>query len=84
MIKKLNGYFLKKKVRHSYLTKVQSFSGRKISCIVDHVKPTLRDDKPDHIILHTETNDLHTQKTTSQIAKSIMDLTISLKTLAAG
>ena len=74
MIKKLNGYFLTKKVRHKYLIKVRSFSGAKVSCMVDHVKPTLRDDKPDHIILHAGTNDLRAEKSTSQIAKSIMDL----------
>ena len=77
MIKKLNGYFLKKKVRHKYLIKVRS--GAKVSCMVDHVKPTLRDGKPDHIILHAGTNDLRTEKTASQIAKSVMDLTTSLK-----
>ena len=79
MIKKFNGYFLTRKVRHKYLIKVRSFSGAKVSCMVDHVKPTLRDDKPDHIILHVATNDLRTEKTASQIAKSIMDLTTSLK-----
>ena len=78
MIKKLNGYFLTKNVRHKYLIKVRSFSGAKVSCMVDHVKPTLRDDKPD-IILHVETNDPRTEKTASQTAKSIMDLTTSLK-----
>ena len=78
MIKKLNGYFLTRKVRHKYLIKVRSFSGAKVSCMVDHVKPTLRDDKPD-IILHVGTNDPHTEKTASQIAKLIMGLTTSLK-----
>ena len=71
MIKKLNGYFLTKKVRHKYLIKVRSFSGAKVRCMVDHVKPTLRDDKPDHIILQAGTNDLCTEKTASQIAKSM-------------
>ena len=47
--------------------KVRSFSGAKDSCMVDHVKPALRDDKPD------------SKKTASQIAKSIMDLLTSLK-----
>ena len=47
--------------------------------MVDHVKPTLRGDKPDHITLHVGTNDLRTEKTASQIAKSITDLTTSLK-----
>ena len=61
MIKKLNDYFLTRKVRHKYLIKVRSFSGAKVSCMVDHVKPTLRDDKPDHTILHAGTNDLRTK-----------------------
>ena len=79
MIKKLNGCFLTRKVRHKYLIKVRSFSGAKVSCMVDHVNPTLRDDKPDHIILNVGTNDLRTETTANQIAKSIMDLTASLK-----
>ena len=79
MIKKLNGYFLTKKVRHKYLIEVRSFSGAKVSYMVDHVKPTLRDDKPDHIILHAGKSYLHTEKTLIQIAKSIIDLTTSLK-----
>ena len=47
--------------------------------MVDHVKSTLRNDKPDNVILHAGANDLRTKKTTSQIAKSIMDLTAALK-----
>ena len=54
IIKKLNGYFFVKKVRHKYLIKVRSFSDTKVSCMIDHVKPTVRDDKPDHIILHRD------------------------------
>ena len=76
---KIYGYILTKKVRYRYLIKVRSFSGAKVSCMVDHVKPTLRDDKPDHIILHAGTNDLRTEKTSSQIPNSIIDLTASLK-----
>ena len=53
MVKKLNGYLFTKNVRHKFLVKVRPFSGAKVKCMVDHVKPTLRDDKPDHIILHT-------------------------------
>ena len=72
VIKKLNGYFLKRKVRHKYLIKVRSFSGAKISCMVDHVKPTLRDDKPDHIILHVGTNDLRTETILSPYSLVLM------------
>ena len=73
MIKKLNDYFLTKKGRQKYLIKVRAFSGAKVGCIVDHVKPSLRDDKSDHVILRTGTNDLRSE---SQIAKSVMDLTL--------
>ena len=46
MVKKLTGYLLTKKVRHKFLVKV---TGAKVSCMADHVKPTIRDDKPDHV-----------------------------------
>ena len=45
----------------------------------DHVKPTIRDRNPQQIILQVGTNDLKTERTASQIAKSIIDLSISLK-----
>ena len=46
----------------------------------DHVKSTLRDVNPkNNIILHV-TNDLNLEKTSSQIARSIIDLAVSLKT----
>ena len=51
MVKKSNGYLLMKNVRHKFLVKVRPFSGAKVSCMVDHVKPTIRNDKPDHVIL---------------------------------
>ena len=79
IIKKVNGYFLTKKLRHKYLVKVRSFSVAKISFMVDHVKPSIREDTPDNIILHAGTNDLRSEKTSSQIAKAIIELAMSLK-----
>ena len=82
MVKKLNGYLLKKKVRHKFLVNVRPFTGAKVSCMVDHVKPTIRDDKPDirhHVILHTGTNDLRSEKSAGHIARSITELAMSLK-----
>ena len=58
---------------------MRSFSGAKISCMMDLVKPTVRDINPDHIILHAGTNDLRTENTASQIAKANIDLATSLK-----
>ena len=68
-----------KKVRPEFLVKVHSFSGAKVSCMADHVKLTIRDNKPDHVILRTGTNDVHSDKTASQIARSITELAILLK-----
>ena len=79
MVKKLNGYLLTKKVRHKFLVKVRSFTDAKVNCMVDRVKRTIRDDKPDHVILRTGTNDLCSEKTASQIARSITELAMSLK-----
>ena len=45
----------------------------------NHVKPTIRDINPQQIILQVGINDLKTEQTASQIAKSIIDLSISLK-----
>ena len=47
--------------------------------MTDHVKPTLRDINPDHIVLDAGTNDLRTKNKASQIAKSTVDLATSLK-----
>ena len=79
MVKKLNGYLLTRKIRHKHLVKVRSFSGTKISCMTDHVKRTLRDINPNHIVLNAGTNDLRTENTASQITKATIDLGTSLK-----
>ena len=46
----------------------------------DYVKPTLRDFNPEYMILHVGTNDLNSERTASQIAKSRIDLGQPLKT----
>ena len=43
------------------------------------LRPTVRDFNPDHIILHCGTNDLNSERTASQIARSIIELALSLK-----
>ena len=71
MVKILNGFLLTRKLNHKCLVKVR--------CMHDHAKPTVRDFEPDHIILHCGTNDLNFDRTSSQIAKEIKDLALSLK-----
>ena len=45
----------------------------------DHVKLTVRDINPDHIILHCGTNDLNFERKATQIARSVIELALSLK-----
>ena len=75
MVKKVNSFLLTRNINHKFLVKVRSYN-----CMKDYVKPTLRDFNPEHIILHVGTNDLNSERTASQIAKSIIDLGQSLKT----
>ena len=79
MVKKLNGFLLTRRLDHKCLVKVRPFNSAKVRCKHDHVKPTVRDFDRDHIILHCETNDLNSDRTSSQFAREIIDLAISLK-----
>ena len=79
IIKNLNGYLLTKKLRKRKLIKVRLFIGAKASCKYDHVKPTIQEFNPHHIILHVGTNELKSFKRVSQISKSVIDLALSLK-----
>ena len=45
----------------------------------DHAKPTVRDFDLNHILLHCGRNILNSDRTSSQIAKEIIDLALSLK-----
>ena len=79
MVKKLNGFLLTRKLNHKCLVKVRPFNSGKVRCMHDHAKSTVRDFDPDHIILHCGTNDLNSDRTSSQIAIEIKDLALSLK-----
>ena len=57
---------------------VKSFSGAKVRCRNDHIKPTLRD-TPSHVILHVGTNGSTTKQDPQQIAESIINLAIKIK-----
>ena len=54
----VNGYLLTKKLRNKKLVKVRLFSGAKVRCMYNHVKPTIREFDPNHIILHVGRNEL--------------------------
>ena len=59
---------------------VRSFSGAKVRCMEDYCKPCVRENDPDHIILHVGTNELNFEKSAEMCGKEIMDLAKSLIT----
>ena len=79
MIKKLNGFLLTRKLSHKCRVKVRPFNLAKIRCMHYHAKPTIQDFNPDHIILHCQNNDLNSNRASSQIAREIIDLALSVK-----
>ena len=79
IIKNLNGVLITKAI-NKYIVKVRPFSSVKVQCRYNHVKPTIRDMSPDHVILRFGTNDWNSGKASSQVARSIIDLAVSLKT----
>ena len=79
IVKNVNGYLLTKKLQNKKLIKVRLFIGAKVSCIYDHVKPTIREFNPNHIILHVGKNELKSSKKASQISRSVIELALSLK-----
>ena len=64
-------------LNHKCLAKVRPFNSTKVRCMHDHGKPTVRDFDLDHIILHCETNDLNSNRTSSQIVRDYRSSTFT-------
>ena len=79
MVKEVNGFELSKYIKHKYSVRVTFHSSAKTSCINHHVKPVTQNQEADHIILHTGTNDLSSDKTPVQICNDIVNLASSIK-----
>ena len=79
MVKKLNDYLRTKKNKHKGIVKVRPFTTANVSCIQNHVKPTIPDINPQQIILHVDTNDLKKERKASQLTKPTTNLCISWK-----
>ena len=77
MIKHVNGYEMSNKLENRKVN-VKHFSGSKVRFMKDHVKLLIRE-KSDHTILHVGTSDLTSNRPSNFIAKSIVDLAITLK-----
>ena len=68
MIKLLNGWGMIKRIQSNCKIYVKKFSGATVPCMEDYINP------PDHFILHVGTNDLSSEKSSMEIAKSIINL----------
>ena len=77
IIKHVNGYGIARTLNKCKVS-VKSFSGAKVRCLKDHMKPSLRENL-DHFVLHIGTNDLNSDRSLERIAKSIADVDSSLK-----
>ena len=73
MVKHLNGWEMSKKLNANCKVFVKTFSGAKATCMNDYVKLPVRS-SPDHFILHVGANDLSSDKSSEEIARSIIDL----------
>ena len=78
MIKYVNGCEISRKLQGNCKVYVKHFSGAKTKCMKDIIKPLQRENS-DHYILHVGTNDLCLDRSPELIAKSIMDLALTLK-----
>ena len=78
MIKYVNGWEISRKLQGNCKVYVKHFSGAKTKYMKDHIKPSQRENS-DHYILHVGTNDLCLDRSPELIAKSIIDLALTLK-----
>ena len=77
MLKHLNEWEMTKKFNANCKV-FKTFSGTKIACMNDYLKPSVRS-STDHFILHVGTNDLSSDKSSEEITRSIIDLATSIK-----
>ena len=70
IVKHIRGYELSQRVENCKAF-FKSFSGAKVSCMEDYIKPTLRK-APGHVILNVSLNDVTTKQDPQQIAKVLL------------
>ena len=78
MTKLLNSWKMAKRIQSNCKIYVQTSFGATVLCMDDYMKLSWRN-PPDHIILHVWTNDLSSEKSSMEIAKSIINLSCQRK-----
>ena len=78
MVKHIQWWDISSKLHNKHKVYVRSFSSAKVKFMKDYSKPCIKEDQPDHIMLHVGTNDLASESNAERTAKSIADLAKSL------
>ena len=71
---------LKNSLENNHHVYLRSFPEAKVKCMEDYVKPCIRENNPEYVILHVETNELNPELTTERIAKSVIDVGKNIQT----
>ena len=79
MVKHAQGWDITKRIDNKRKVYVRQFSGSKVDCVKDYMKPCIRESNPDHLIFHVETNDAPSEKKAKSIAESIVPLVKEVK-----
>ena len=53
---------------------VRQFSGSKVDCMKDYMKPCIRENNPDHLIFHVGKNNVPSNKKAKSLAESVASL----------
>ena len=69
MVKHVERWKLSKNVDRKYKVYVRSFSESKVKCMKDYVKPCIRENNPDHVIIHVDANELDSERPAEMTAK---------------
>ena len=72
IVKHVEGWKLKNALR--------SFPGVKVKCMKDYVQPCMRENNPEHVILHVGTNKVNSELTSERIVKSVIDVGKNIQT----
>ena len=68
MVKHIQGWEITKRIGNKGKFCATQFSGSKIYCMKDYMKPCIRENHPDHLIFHVGTNDVPSNKKAKCIA----------------
>ena len=58
MVKHVQGWDIKKRIDNKRKVYERQFSGSKVDCMKDYMKPCIRENNPNNLIFHVGTNDV--------------------------